>query len=126
MFKIRIKLTLRLGGGLLIGLLLGTVLYIIGGYFLPFLVYSVIMLLCIPFVARVIPAKPMEDTEPVHKSEKNSDEDIELGESKNTSGMKSLGMKSETVGNFKISKSKRINPFKLIWRLLSNKVCKRS
>lgn len=33
-----------IGGGLLLGLLIGTILYIVGGYFLPFLVYSIIML----------------------------------------------------------------------------------
>lgn len=81
----------------MLGLLLGTVLYIVGGYFLPFLVYSVIMLVCVPFVAKVIPAKPMEDTASVPKNPSASGDDIELGESKNSSEDKDLGMKSETV-----------------------------
>lgn len=34
-----------LGGGLLLGLCFGTLLYIFGGYFLPFVVYSSIMIL---------------------------------------------------------------------------------
>eukprot|EP00344_Euplotes_crassus_P005699 CAMPEP_0196995348 /NCGR_PEP_ID=MMETSP1380-20130617/1481_1 /TAXON_ID=5936 /ORGANISM="Euplotes crassus, Strain CT5" /LENGTH=246 /DNA_ID=CAMNT_0042411001 /DNA_START=9 /DNA_END=746 /DNA_ORIENTATION=+ len=103
-----------IGGGLLIGLLVGTVLYIIGGYFLPFLVYSVIMLLCIPFVARIIPAKPMEQ-ESNTKNERNIDGDIELGESNHSSGIQTLGMKSETGSKFKIVNNSRINPFKLVW-----------
>lgn len=63
----RIKLTYRLGGGLLLGLLIGTILYIIGGYFLPFVVYSSVMLMSIPFVARIIPSKPIEDEEEISK-----------------------------------------------------------
>jgi len=102
---------------LLIGLLLGTVLYIIGGYFFPFIVYSCIMLLCIPFVARYIPASPIKDLENSNLSEKGSDEDIEIGEKKRPS----FG-EEETVTNPITYKKRKINPFKLIWRLLSNKV----
>ena len=79
----------------MLGLLLGTVLYIIGGYFLPFLVYSVIMLLCVPFVAKIIPDKPMEHADASPKNP-NSRDDIEQGESKNSED-KNLGVRDETI-----------------------------
>ena len=114
---------MNVGGGLLLGLLIGTVLYIIGGYFLPFLLYSIIMLLCIPFVAKFIPSKPMEEMEIMKQGEKNSDEDIEIGEIKNSSSGKKAELDShETVTKPTTIKRRKINPFKYIWRLLSNKV----
>ena len=106
----------------MLGLLIGTVLYIIGGYFLPFLVYSITMLLCIPFIMRFIPSKPMEETDNINKGEKVSDEDIEIGEIKNSSRKDTKVDSANTVTKPTIIKRRKINPFKYVWRLISNKV----
>lgn len=104
------------------GLLVGTVLYIIGGYFLPFLVYSIIMLLLVPFGAKLIPSKPLEEKGNSKHSDKSSDEDLEIGE-----GSEHIYDKGVTVAEIKTENvhatiKRKINPFKLVWTLLSNKV----
>ena len=107
----------------MIGLLVGTVLYIIGGYFLPFLVYSTIMLLCVPFVAKFIPSKPLEDKDFLNNGEKASDDDVEMQNSKNQTEMKNGEQEpKEASSTPTVTVRRRINPFKLVWRLLKNKV----
>lgn len=108
---------------MLLGLLVGTIFYIIGGYFLPFLTYSVVMLLCVPFVAKFIPSKPLEDKDFLNNADKASDEDLEGQNSKNQSDMKDgeIMPKEETSAQT-VTVRRRINPFKLVWRLLKNKV----
>lgn len=111
-----------IGVGLLIGLLVGTLLYIAGGYFLPFLVYSGVMLLAVPFTAKLIPSRPLEDKGDGKYSDKSSDEDIEIGEDeKNNASTGEDFSEGQTSGSARIVKRK-INPFKLVWHLLSNKV----
>lgn len=89
---------------------------------MPFLVYSVVMLLCVPFVAKFIPSKPLEDKDFLNKGEKASD-DLEGQTSKNESEMKDgeIMPKEETSAQ-NVTVRRRINPFKLVWRLLKNKV----
>mmetsp|Transcript_1262 Transcript_1262/g.1409 ORF Transcript_1262/g.1409 Transcript_1262/m.1409 type:complete len:393 (-) Transcript_1262:53-1231(-) len=112
-----------IGGGLLLGLLVGTVLYIIGGYFLPFLVYSILMLACSLYVLQFIPNKVLDEADSLPHSEKSSDEDIEIGEAKNSSSAQNDEMHDQdTVTKPTIIKRKNINPFKLVWRLLKNKI----
>lgn len=103
-----------IGGGLLLGLCIGTVLYIIGGYFLPFVVYSAVMLLCVPFVAKYIPMRPLEDKEFILKNGKCSEDDTHKDPS---------DIEHHDVSATPIIKTKRIiNPFKLVWKLIKNKV----
>ena len=55
-------------------------LYIAGGYFLPFIVYSMMMLVLAPFAVWMIPSKPKEDSpQPKDQSESDSElwEDID-------------------------------------------------
>lgn len=113
-----------IGGGLLLGLCIGTVLYIIGGYFLPFVVYSSVMLLCVPFVARYIPVNPLEDKDFILQTEKCSDDDIEMSKKdqnitdKNNNGNENAEAQAPPT----IKTKRKINPFKLVWRLFKNKV----
>ena len=46
-----------LGIGIVFGLLIGTLLYMIGGYFLPFIVFGIFFLCFIPCVIGHFPAK---------------------------------------------------------------------
>ena len=103
-----------IGGGLLIGLCIGTVLYIIGGYFLPFVVYSAVMLLCVPFVAKYIPMRPLEDKEFILKNGKCSEEDTPK---------EPTDIEQYDISVTPAIKHKRIiNPFKLVWKLIKNRV----
>jgi hypothetical protein len=107
---------------LLLGLLVGTILYIIGGYFLPFIVYSGFMLLVVPFAARLIPSKPLEDKNESGFSDKNSDEDAESAEDledHHTTSNISVDKKDETVQD---SNKKKVIPLFLVWKLLVNPV----
>lgn len=101
---------------------MGTVLYIAGGYFLPFVVYSSVMLLAVPFTAKLIPSKPLEDRGDAKYSDKSSDEDIEIGEEdkQHVSTGEDLST-SRTSGSAQHIRRK-LNPFKLVWKLLTNKV----
>lgn len=54
-------IVLNLGVGLLLGLLVGTLLYVIGGYFLPFIVYWALMLTVTPLAVLLVPAKLKHD-----------------------------------------------------------------
>lgn len=103
-------------------MLVGTILYIMGGYFLPFIVYSGFMLLVVPFAARLIPSKPLNDGSGSGFSDKNSDEDAESTEDledHHTNANVSIDKKDETVPK---SKPKRVIPLLLVWKLLFNPV----
>jgi hypothetical protein len=106
---------------LLLGLLVGTVLYIIGGYFLPFLCYAVFMLAITPFAARLIPSKPAMAKTMVEQTEKNCEDDVEIkiADETVTDQVKAVAM---TTGQPKPIKKKGINPFKIVYRLMKNKV----
>lgn len=103
-------------------MLVGTILYIVGGYFLPFLVYSSFMLLVVPFAAKLIPSKPMKDQSESGYSDKNSDEDAESTEDledHHTTENISVDKKVETVPK---TKQKKVIPLLLVWKLLVNPV----
>lgn len=93
-----------------------------GGYFLPFIVYSSVMLLAVPFTAKLIPSKPLEDKSEGKYSDKSSDEDVEIGENGKpiSTGTENLSGSATSATLPKIRA--KINPFKLIWQLLTNKV----
>lgn len=88
---------------------------------MPFLVYSIVMLAVVPFGAKLIPSKPLEDKKSTVSEEKNSDErnfgieDLEEGETTTND--------DDNVFEAGNQPKKRINPFKLVWSLLKNKVC---
>lgn len=108
---------IKIGGGLLLGLLIGTVFYIIGGYSLPFFAYAIFMLALVPFSARLIPSKPKEET---NVGDKLSDEDQEIAlkfEQERSNSLNVTGLVNKVV-----VKKRHINPIKIIYRLLKNKV----
>lgn len=116
-----------IGIGLLLGLLIGTVLYIIGGYFLPFLVYSAVMLLVVPLSATLVPSKPLEEA-PKGYTDKNSDEDLEIG-GDNSNYISNNEMtkleKTDSKDTKPVSKVKDapLNKIQVMCNLLTNKVC---
>ena len=80
------------------------------------------MLLVVPFAARLIPSKPLEDKSESAFSDKNSDEDAESTddlEEHHTIANISIDKKDETVQN---SNKKRVIPLLLVWKLLVNPV----
>jgi hypothetical protein len=103
---------------------MGTVLYILGGYFLPFVVYSAVMLLWVPFVAKYIPSKPLEDKDFMIQPKKWSDQDIEVCTSDmiSTDEDSQSSLNDETQIDETDVPKKQINPFKLVWELCKNKV----
>ena len=109
--------------GLLLGLLIGTCLYIAGGYFLPFLVYSIVMLSVVPFGAKLIPNKPLEDKPSNKSDDKNSDEDnMSVGDIENGKARESTADEDNPFEQASAKTKTSINPFKLVWSLLRNKV----
>ena len=66
-----------IGIGLLLGLLVGTLLYIIGGYFLPFIVYCILMLAVTPLSLFVIP-KTLETEESKSINTQGTPNEIEI------------------------------------------------
>lgn len=115
-------LFIYIGIGLLLGLLIGTILYIIGGYFLPFLVYGSVMLLVTPFAARLIPSRPLDDSAAAKYWEKSSDEETDFGDDTKDYSNNDISLEEGNTVKPTVNKRKRINPFKLIWALLCNKV----
>jgi MFS family permease len=110
-----------IGGGLLLGLLIGTVLYIIGGYFLPFLVYSIVMLCVVPFGARLIPSKPAVSESMTNQTDNPNADDIEIQVGKDGDSAKVTASSTEIAAGTS-HKVKNINPFKIVWRLLKNRI----
>lgn len=53
---------LTIGVGLLIGFAFGTIFYIVGGYVLPFVIFSLLFLLFLPIVAKYFPHKMNDET----------------------------------------------------------------
>lgn len=80
------------------------------------------MLLVAPFGARLIPSKPLEYNTSNKFNDKNSDEDLELGdEHLQYPNNSDTNVTNETVTTSSQDKVK-LNPFKLVWLLLMNKV----
>ena len=57
---------LTIGIGLLIGFAIGTLLYMIGGYVLPFVVFSFLFISFLPIIAKYFPNKMHDDTSKNH------------------------------------------------------------
>jgi len=115
-------LFLNIGVGLLLGLLIGTVLYIIGGYFLPFLVYSIFMLVLVPFGAKLIPDKPAAVKATNNNTNKICDDDLEIKIEGYDEHNKANVKNDSHIQNSNSTKHRRINPFKIVYRLFKNKV----
>lgn len=113
-----------IGIGLLIGLALGTLLYMLGGYFLPFIVYSVFMVCITPFVVKLIPSKTVKAKNPESNNEYRDIESAELEASfersvicENSLDYNTIKSEEGSTGGYDVT-----TPFKTVCRLLSNKI----
>lgn len=101
------------------GLVAGTMLYIVGGYFLPFIVYWCLMLVFAPFAAWMIPPKAQEDLHtPIDQSENDSEIWEEVDQSSN-----SYGTIHKWESPAKTNNTPRVIPVTFIWSLITNTVC---
>lgn len=111
-----------IGVGLLLGLLFGTLLYVMGGYFLPFLVYSTIMLLAVPFTAQLIPSKPLKNKEETGLSDKHSDDEVEFDQEDDENPDNTTATVKRNSAAPQVPRRKRVIPLLLVWKLLVNPI----
>eukprot|EP00345_Euplotes_harpa_P000049 CAMPEP_0168317924 /NCGR_PEP_ID=MMETSP0213-20121227/171_1 /TAXON_ID=151035 /ORGANISM="Euplotes harpa, Strain FSP1.4" /LENGTH=245 /DNA_ID=CAMNT_0008318889 /DNA_START=14 /DNA_END=751 /DNA_ORIENTATION=+ len=102
-----------IGIGLLLGLLIGTILYIIGGYFLPFVVFSTFMLAVTPFVAKIIPSKASHEESKIMTKRDGADSQHDIEECVEDKG----GMVKATAPNF-VTVRRQMNPFRVVCALI--------
>jgi len=103
--------------------LIGTLIYIAGGYFMPFLVYSALMLMLAPFGAKLIPSKPA-DHKPVNNDEtkmNNEDRSLRSDLEQERSSIVIYTPEFQLNANWSIRK-RSMNPFKIVYQLLKNQV----
>lgn len=85
---------------------------------MPFVVYGSVMLLVIPFAAKFIPSRPLEERDIAKYSDKSSDEDIDIGDDTKDYPNIDSSLEEGKPVQITLNTRRRINPFKLVWALL--------
>lgn len=79
------------------------------------------MLVLTPFVAKIIPSQPAEETLLKETTDKAND-DIEIQTENRNKSIQNMTPISNSLSQPSSQKKKGINPFKIVWRLMKNKV----
>lgn len=109
-----------IGGGMLIGLVIGTLLYMVGGYMLPYCVYAFFMLCMIPFGVKLIPSRPPAPKlrEPPMGDDENLDAEAMMSGDTHDTELRTLENDEPRPSK---NQRKKMNPFKLVYHLLKNR-----
>lgn len=113
-----------IGIGLLIGLMIGTFLYVIGNYTVPFIVYSICMVCITPLAVKFIPSKTQDTSkDAADKGFRNlENSDLESGDDHTTKDGETVGYQITKKENNKKPTYDVTTPFKIVCTLLSNPI----